>query len=197
MTLNLCSESQFLFILETSASLIQAIIITDVVDVLFEHHDQDMISLDVVISSLESNIHMSFKSVISSTFIIFTELALALLDQISCDNKEKFQLNSTKSLAQRQAIIVDIMTSLTRSSSDFASVSLKNLLKTRCHATLNEDIRSAHVDVERKERQRTLLQTRMKVVEHEFSFVILDEIQSIINDVKILQKQQNYLKMCA
>ncbi len=197
MTLNLCSESQFLFILETSASLIQAIIITDVVDVLFEHHDQDMISLDIVISSLESNIHMSFKSVISSTFIIFTELALALLDQISCNNKEKFQLNSMKSLAQRQAIIVDIMTSSTRSSSDFASVSLKNLLKTRCCATLNEDIRSAHVDVERKERQRTLLQTRMKVVEHEFSFVILDEIQSIINDVKILQKQQNYLKMCA
>ncbi len=42
-----------------------------------------------------------------------------------------------------------------------------------------------------------LLQTRMKVVEHEFSFVILNEIQSIIDDVKILQRQQNYLKMCA
>jgi len=42
-----------------------------------------------------------------------------------------------------------------------------------------------------------LLQTRMKVIEHEFLFIILDEIQSIINDVKILQRQQNYLKMCA
>jgi len=80
--------------------LTQAIIITDIVDVLFEHHDQDTISLDVMISSLESNIHMSFKSVVSSTFVIFTELALALLDQISCNNREKFQLNSMKSLAQ-------------------------------------------------------------------------------------------------
>jgi len=156
-----------------------------------------MISLDVVISSLESNIRMSFKSVVSSTFIIFTKLAFALLDQISCNNKEKFQLNSTKSLTQRQAIIIDIMTSSTRLSSDFASVSLKNLLETRCRATLNKDIRNTHVNVERKERQRTLLQTRMKVVEHKFSFVILDEIQNIIDDVKILQKQQNYLKMCA
>jgi len=34
-----------------------------------------------------------------------------------------------------------------------------------------------------------LLQTRMKVVEHEFSFVTLDEIQSIIDDMKILQRQ--------
>jgi len=42
-----------------------------------------------------------------------------------------------------------------------------------------------------------LLQTRMKVVEHEFSFVTLNDIQSIIDDMKILQKQQNYLKMCA
>ncbi len=37
----------------------------------------------------------------------------------------------------------------------------------------------------------------MKVVEHEFSFVIFNKIQSIIDDVKILQRQQNYLKMCA
>ncbi len=80
--------------------------------------------------------------------------------------------------------------------SDFASVSLKNLLKTCYHATLNENIRSIHVDVERKERQCMLLQTRMKVVKHEFSFIILDEIQSIIDDVKILQRQQDYLKMC-
>jgi len=35
----------------------------------------------------------------------------------------------------------------------------------------------------------------MKVVKHEFSFIILDEIQNIIDDVKILQRQQNYLKM--
>ncbi len=41
-----------------------------------------------------------------------------------------------------------------------------------------------------------LLQTRMKVVKHELLFVTLDEIQSIINDVKVLQRQQNYLKMC-
>jgi len=102
-----------------------------------------------------------------------------------------------KSLVQRQAIIIDIMTSLTQSSSDFTSVSLKNLLETRYRAALNEDIRSIHIDVERKERQRMLLQTRMKVVEHELSFIILDEIQNIINDVKILQRQQNYLKMCA
>ncbi len=38
--------------------------------------------------------------------------------------------------------------------------------------------------------------TRMKVVEHEFSFVTFNEIQSIIDNVKILQRQQNYLKMC-
>ncbi len=89
------------------------------------------------------------------------------------------------------------MISLTWSSSDFASVSLKNLLETRHRAALNKDIRSIRVDVERKERQRMLLQTRMKVVEHEFSFIILNEIQSIIDNVKILQRQQNYLKMCA
>jgi len=102
-----------------------------------------------------------------------------------------------KSLVQRQVIIIDIMISSTRLFSDFAIVSLKNLLKTCHHAALNEDIRSTRVDVEREKRQRTLLQTRMKVVEHELSFVILDEIQSIIDNVKILQRQQNYLKMCA
>ncbi len=102
-----------------------------------------------------------------------------------------------KSFVQRQAIIIDIMISLIWSSSDFTNISLKNLLKTRCHAALNEDIRSIYIDVERKERQRMLFQTRMKVVEHEFSFVTFDKIQSIIDDVKILQKQQNYLKMYA
>ncbi len=102
-----------------------------------------------------------------------------------------------KSLVQRQTIIIDIMISSTQSSSDFTSVSLKNLLKTRYHVTLNENIRSARVDVEREERQRMLLQTRMKVVEYEFSFITLNEIQSIINNVKVLQRQQNYLKMCA
>jgi len=102
-----------------------------------------------------------------------------------------------KSLVQRQTIIIDIMISSTQSSSDFTSVSLKNLLETRYHVTLNENIRSARVDVEREERQRMLLQTRMKVVEYEFSFITLNEIQSIINNVKVLQRQQNYLKMCA
>jgi len=101
MTLNLRNESQFLLILKTSASLTQAIIITDVVNVFFEHHDQDTTSLDVMISSFKSNICMSFKSVISFTFIIFTELAFTLLDQISCNNREKFQLNLMKSLVQR------------------------------------------------------------------------------------------------
>ncbi len=152
ITLNLCNESQFLFILETSASLTQMIIITDVVDVFFKHHDQDTIFLDVVISSFESNICMFFKSVVLSTFIIFTKLALALLDQISCNNKEEFQLNSTKNLAQHQAIIINIMTSLTQSSSDFASINLKNLLEIHHYAALNENIRSTHVNVERKER---------------------------------------------
>ncbi len=42
-----------------------------------------------------------------------------------------------------------------------------------------------------------LLQTRMKVVKHEFLFITLDKIQNVINDVKILQRQQNYLKMYA
>jgi len=133
------------------------IIITDVVDVFFKHHNQDMTLLDVVISSLESNICMFFKSIISFTFIIFTEFAFTLLDQTSCNNREKFQLNSMKSLAQRQAIIINIMISLTQSSSDFASISLKNLLATRHHAVLNEDIRSACVDVKREKRQRMLL----------------------------------------
>jgi len=57
-----------------------------------------------------------------------------------------------KSLVQRQAIIIDIMISLTQSFSDFARVNLKNLLKTHHHAALNENIRSACVNVERKER---------------------------------------------
>jgi len=90
MILNLHSESQFLFILKTSASLIQVIIIIDVVNVFFKHHNQDTIFLDVAISLLESNIHMSFKSIILSIFIIFTEFALTLLDQTSFNNKEKF-----------------------------------------------------------------------------------------------------------
>ncbi len=51
------------------------IIIIDIINVLFKHHDQDMISFDVMISFLESNIHMSFESVVSSTFIVFTEFA--------------------------------------------------------------------------------------------------------------------------
>jgi len=70
-----------------------------------------MTSLDVVISSLESNICMSFKSIISFTFIILTELAFALLDQIFCNNRKKFQLNLMKSLTQHQAIIINIMIS--------------------------------------------------------------------------------------
>jgi len=106
-------------------------------------------------------------------------------------------LNSTKNLAQHQTIIINIMISSTWSSSDFASVSLKNLLETCHRAALNENIRSACVDVKKEERQRMLLQTRMKAVEHELSFITFDEIQSIIDDVKILQRQQNYLKMCA
>jgi len=89
------------------------IVVTDVVDVFFKHYDQDTIFLDVMILFLESNICMFFKSIISFTFIIFTEFAFTLLDQISCNNKEKFQLNSMKSLAQHQAIIIDIMISLT------------------------------------------------------------------------------------
>jgi len=57
-----------------------------------------------------------------------------------------------KNLAQHQAIIINIMISLTQSFSNFTSISLKNLLKTCHHAMLNEYIRSACVDVERKER---------------------------------------------
>ncbi len=140
---------------------------------------------------------MFFKNIISSTFVIFTEFAFTLLDQISYDNRKKFQLNSMKNLAQHQVIIINIMISLTQLSSDFASVSLKNLLKTCHYAALNEDIRSICIDVERKKRQRMLLQTRMKVVKHEFLFITLDKIQNVINDVKILQRQQNYLKMYA
>ncbi len=49
------------------------------------------------------------------------------------------------------------MISSTQSFSDFASISLKNLLKTCHHAALNENIRSACIDVERKERQCILL----------------------------------------
>jgi Na+/citrate or Na+/malate symporter len=40
-----------------------------------------------------------------------------------------------------------------------------------------------------------MLQIRMKVVEHESSFITFIEFQFIIDDVKALQKQQNYLKM--
>jgi len=100
MTLNLCNESQSFLILKASAFLTQMIIITDVVNVFFEHHDQDTIFLDAAISSLESNICIFFKNIASFTFVIFTELALTLLDQTFYDNKEKSQLNSIKSLAQ-------------------------------------------------------------------------------------------------
>ncbi len=44
------------------------------------------------------------------------------------------------------------MTSSTQSFSDFASIDLKNLLKTHHHAALNENIKSACIDVKRKER---------------------------------------------
>ncbi len=152
MILNLCNKFQFLLILEAFASLIQTIIIIDVADVFFKHHDQDTIFLDVAISLLKSNICMSFKSITSFILIVFIELALTLLNQISCNNKEKSQLNLMKNLVQRQVIIVDIIISLTQSSSDFTSVDLKNLLKTRYHATLNENIRNACINVERKER---------------------------------------------
>ncbi len=152
MTLNLCNKSQSLLILETSASLIQMIIITDIINVFFKHYDQDTTFLDVIISLLESNIYMFFKSIISSTFIVFTKLIFILLDQTSCNNKEESQLNLIKSLAQHQAIIINIMISLTQSSSDFTSISLKNVLKTHCHAALNENIRSVCIDVERKEK---------------------------------------------
>ncbi len=37
----------------------------------------------------------------------------------------------------------------------------------------------------------------MKVVEHKSSFITFAEFQFIIDDMKVLQKQQNYLKMCA
>jgi len=57
-----------------------------------------------------------------------------------------------KSLVQRQVIIINIMISLTQLFSDFASVDLKNLLETHHHATLNKNIRSIRVNVERKER---------------------------------------------
>jgi len=152
MTLNLYNKSQFLLILKTSAFLTQIIIIIDIINILFEHHDQDTTFLDVAISSFESNIHMFFKNVILFTFIIFTEFALTLLDQISYNNRKKFQLNSTKNFVQHQAIIIDIMISLTQSFSDFTSISLKNLLETCCYAALNKNIRSTYVDVERKER---------------------------------------------
>jgi len=74
------------------------IIIIDIINVFFKHHDQDTILFDIVILFLESNICMSFKSIVSFILIIFTEFALALLDQISCNNKEEFQLNLMKSL---------------------------------------------------------------------------------------------------
>jgi len=80
MILNLYNKSQSLLILETSASLTQAIIITDVVDVFFKHHNQDTTLLDAAISSFESNIHMFFKSIVSFTFVIFTKFALILLN---------------------------------------------------------------------------------------------------------------------
>jgi len=111
-----------------------------------------MILFDIMISFLESNIRMSFKSIISSTFIIFTELTLTLLNQISCNNRKEFQLNLTKNLVQHQVIIIDIITSSTQSFSDFASIILKNLLETCRCAALNEDIRNTCVDVEREER---------------------------------------------
>jgi len=74
------------------------IIIIDIINVFFKHHDQDTILFDIVILFLESNICMSFKRIVSFILIIFTEFALALLDQISCNNKEEFQLNLMKSL---------------------------------------------------------------------------------------------------
>jgi len=47
--LNLYSKSQSLFILKTSASLIQALVITDIIDIFSKHHDQDTTLLDAAI----------------------------------------------------------------------------------------------------------------------------------------------------
>jgi len=80
MTFNLCNEFQSLFILKTSAYLIQVIIITDIINVLFEHYNQDITSFDVMISFFKSNICMFFENVVSSTFIVFTKFAFNLLD---------------------------------------------------------------------------------------------------------------------
>jgi hypothetical protein len=99
-------------------------------------------------------------------------------------------------LAQHQAITVNIMISLSHSSSDHTNIIIENLLKIQHHAVLNEKIRNTCADVKREERQHTMLQIRMKVAEHESSFITFTEFQFIIDDMKTLQKQQNYLKMC-
>jgi len=84
---------------------------------------------------------------------------------------------------------------LLHSFANHINIIVENLLKTQCYAILNEKIKSIHTDVKREEKQCIILQIRMKVVEHESSFIIFIEFQFIIIDVKVLQKQQNYLKM--
>jgi hypothetical protein len=87
------------------------------------------------------------------------------------------------------------MISLLHSFSDHINIIIENLLKTWCHAVSNEKIKNIHTDVKKEERQCTMLQIRMKVTEHESSFITFAEFQFIINNMKTLQKQQNYLKM--
>jgi len=204
MTLNLQSESQALFILKIFFLLTQAIIIIDVANLNVEENntlfsrisDQVMIFLDAEVSLFESLTYMLFKSVTFFILITFAKSKIISSVSIINDHMKKYHLNSAKTLTQHQAIIVNIMISSLHSFSDHINIIVKNLLKTQCHAVLNEKIRSIYMNVKREERQHILLQIRMKVAEHEFSFVIFTEFQFIIKNMKVLQRQQNYLKMC-
>ncbi len=138
---------------------------------------------------------MFFKSV---TFLISVILAKSKIISsvlIINNHMKKHYLNSAKTLTQRQAIIMNIIISSLHSFSNYINIIIESLLKTQYHAVLNEKIRSIYVNVKREKRQYTLLQIRMKVVEHKSSSVTFAEFQLIIKNVKVLQRQQNYLKM--
>jgi len=138
---------------------------------------------------------MLFKNVTFLISVILAKSKIILSVLIFDDYMKKHHLNLMKILVQHQVIIANIMISLFCSFANHINIIVENLLKIQHHAVLNEKIKNSCTNVKKEEKQCTMLQIRMKVAEYESSFIIFIEFQFIINDVKVLQKQQNYLKM--
>lgn len=160
MTLNLQSKFQALFILKTFFFFIQAVIIIDVTNfnvekiniLFFEVSDQVMIFLDVEVSLFKNFIYMLFKNVTSFISVILTESEIISSVSTFNDHMKKQHLNSMMIFNQHEAIIMNIMTSLFHSFSDYINIIVESLLKTWCYIILNEKIESICADVKKEER---------------------------------------------